>query len=82
MKTNDLILDNMEDFLSMPVQISPYQCQEEFEYEVDLMIIRQQALSDLVQGKISLSEFEEIIFECGIAPIEAEQNWTQGLSLF
>ncbi|WP_374877173.1 hypothetical protein [Microseira sp. BLCC-F43] len=70
------------DFLSMPVQITRYQCQQEFEYEVDLMLIRQKALSELIQGQISLSEFEEIISECGIDPIAAEENWTSGLSLF
>ncbi|MFB2977410.1 hypothetical protein [Microseira sp. BLCC-F43] len=82
MKTNDLILDNFEYFLSMPVQTTPYQCQKEFEYEVELMVIRQKALSELIQGSISLAEFEEVISECGIDPIEAEENWTQGLSLF
>jgi hypothetical protein len=82
MRTNDVILNNFEDFLSMPVQITPHQSSEEFEYEVELMGIRQKALSELILGKMTLSEFEEIISECGVDPVEAEENWMQGLSLF
>jgi len=42
---------------------------EELQYEATLMIRRNSAAKDFVQGQISLDEYEGILYECGICPI-------------
>lgn len=77
-----IILDGIDEFLSMPITFSPQKTAQELEAEIKRMIAYQKALADFLDGKMTPWDFCEVVEMSGLDPIEAESNWNNGLSLF
>lgn len=65
---------HLTEHLATQIIITDTMCQSEIEHEFALMVQRNMAASDLVRGKISLDQYEDILYECGVCPIEFEDQ--------
>lgn len=77
-----IILDGIDEFLSMPVTFSPHKSAQELEAEINRMVFYQKALADFLDGKMTPWYFCEVVEMSGLDPVKSESNWTSGLSLF
>lgn len=65
---------HITEHLATQVIITPSMCKEELAHEFALMMRRNNAASDLVNGRIDLDQYEDILYECGFCPIEFEDQ--------
>ena len=65
---------HLTEHLATQVIITPSMSPEELDHEFTLMVQRNNAASDLVKGHIDLDQYEDILYECGIDPIEFEDQ--------
>ncbi|MCL1468679.1 hypothetical protein [Argonema galeatum] len=69
-------IDNLDSALSfyVPVNKPPSMEEEEYQEGIRSVLVRQQAIADFVDGKISGSDFAEIIDETGCDPSQYEED--------
>lgn len=70
----------LADQIATPALWYPGMDAQEWEFELDRQIARAHAEKDLLEGRITYSEFEEIIEAYGVDPIQAYSDWSSGLS--
>ena len=61
--------------LSTPAIWYPGQTSEEFEEELKLMVLRSQATSDFLQGRIAADDFLDFLNDAGFDVFDLAQNW-------
>lgn len=70
------LLFSLDDFLSTPAidDGDP----EHWHNQIDLMIQREFARRDFVDGALSPDDFMEALFQYGVDPIHAAEAWEEG----
>lgn len=71
---------SLADQIATPALWYPGMDAEEWRFELDRQINRAMAERDLLDGKISYEDFEEIIEANGVDPIQAFEDWVNGLN--
>ena len=74
-------LQALDEFFSTPAILLPNMGDEEWQEAIDKMIALKLAARDFVDGKLSPSEFEEVLFFHGHDPIIAAEDFERGLKL-
>lgn len=69
-------MDDIRDLLSIPIDLNGH-----WEEEVEDHLIRQMAMADFLNGKISYADYEEVLFETKIDPIDCFNHWKEGYRL-
>lgn len=71
----------LDNFFSAPAILLPNMADEEWQEAIDRMIALKLAARDFVDGKLSPTEFEEVLCEFGHDPIVAAEQFERGLKL-
>jgi hypothetical protein len=70
----------LSDQIATPALWFPGMDPDEWRFELDRQVNRAMAERDLLEGKISYDEFEEIIEANGVDPIQAFNDWSNGIN--
>ena len=68
-----------EDFFATPMLLLPHQCEAEMEFEIERMISREIRLHQWLHGEIQAGDFLDSLEEFGVDPIQAVEDWSNGL---
>lgn len=72
---------DLDDFLAIPALWTPGMSEEQWQQELDRMLLRSQATQQFVDGTLSPDDFADVLAETGCNPHEVAELWEDGVSL-
>lgn len=74
-------LDQLDQFFILPVAFSPEMTEAEWSHQIRAMFDASRASRDFVDGKISPSDFSDVIRSVGYDPHQIWESWENGLTI-
>lgn len=74
-----LTLLDPEDYFATPVQLHPQQCEAEKQFLIEQMVAREFGLHRWLHGEIQAGDFLDLLDEYGVDPVQAVEDWSNGL---
>lgn len=71
---------SLERFFATPAIYLSDMNEQEWQFELDRMLVRSFATRDFVNGKLSPDDYLDLLDETGVDPIGATSDWEQGIS--
>lgn len=68
-----------EDFFATPALLDPRQCEAEQQFEIGRMVSREFGLHQWLHGEIQAGDFLDLLDEFGVDPLQAVEDWSNGL---